>query len=187
MITLTAGLFAAMLSSSGVALQAHVGQAALEQKQFEGQRAAMELKYFISQASAVRISEDGLGGLTEYDLTDGYAGTELELTLLSGSKVYFKFTPDAAKTETYSTIRCAVGSLSTYVDSGPAYTYSSEVWIPCESSTTRPFTIGQNGRIIYFWGLPGYGTDFGVLDGSSAVLATRPPLNMMGGISTINF
>jgi prepilin-type N-terminal cleavage/methylation domain-containing protein len=46
-ITLTAGLFAAMLSSSGVALQAHVGQAALEQKQFEGQRAAMELKYLL--------------------------------------------------------------------------------------------------------------------------------------------
>ena len=185
-VTTVMGVLIATVGSTLVlAFRSFSGQGKQEAKEIEGQRACMDVHYYLSNAVSFGISDSVvLAGI--FGSPAPNSGTTLSLRQGDGSTVLFVFSPDSTKTTELSSIACAVGSLAIQIG-GVSYTYSDEVYVPCAGLSGRPFSVSATGGVNYYWGIPTGKSEFGVLNTVSGVTLSRPPLTMMGGMGAPAF
>jgi hypothetical protein len=179
-VTTVMGFLVATAGSSLVlAFRSFSGQGELEFKEIQGQRACMDLHYYLSNAVSFSIS-DNADLASVFGAADADSGTTLSLIQGDGSTVVFSFVPDVVKTTALSSITCAVGRLGIEVG-GVSYIYCDDVFVPCAGSGGRPFSVSVTGGVNYHWGVPSGSFEFGVVNTVTGGTVTRPPLTMMGG------
>jgi prepilin-type N-terminal cleavage/methylation domain-containing protein len=162
-ITILAGLIAAVGSSFTMTLKSYVGEYAAEGSELESQRAALEIEYFASRAVNTVIMADPANSTTT-----GYfpnlGGTRVELTQPNGDIVAFQYraTGVVAADGTITPISGVHGYPGgiTYIGDlgvnirGYAYYYTRKAKFVPQNNWRYPFQVSSEGGLAFRWSVP---------------------------------
>jgi prepilin-type N-terminal cleavage/methylation domain-containing protein len=144
-LTILAGLVAAVGSSFILTLKSYVGEYSSEAVELESQRAALELEYYAARAVRMEILDGGVSGSS---------GAQINLyqdLTNTANVVSFVYTPDLTRcTGTYGVGVSQVGSLAISA-SGSYYVYSTNVVFTPVAGSLRPFVTSSDGGVSFRW------------------------------------
>lgn len=150
-ISIMAGLIAAVGSSFTMSLKSYVGEYSAEGSELESQRAALELEYFASRAVDIKIIADPAFPSTT-DYSSGYlGGTRVELRQPDDSVVAFQFR--STNGSSYTAGVKHIGQLGINIDGNP-YVFTKRAQFVPSSSWRYPFQVSTEGGLAFRWTVP---------------------------------
>lgn len=163
-LSILAGLIAAVGASFTMVLKSYVGEYASEGSELESQRAALELEYFASKAINTKIMADPANPTTTGYTTDYLGGTRVELTRPNGTIVVFQYRatgvvgPNGAVTPIsgehgYPAGITYIGELGINIR-GEAYVYTTKAKFVPLNNWRYPFKASSDGGLAFRWTIP---------------------------------
>jgi len=130
-ITVLAGLIAAVGASFTITLKSYTGEYKGEAVELEASRAALELEYYVAHARRVEI----LNGTTVTN-----AGNQVVAYMPNNLQYTFTYTPSGGK-----------GSLVLGLPDGTSYTFSTNLVLEPTAASSTVFWLSPEGSLSYQW------------------------------------
>lgn len=147
-LTILAGLIAAVGTSFTMSLKSYVGEHAAEAIELESQRAALELEHFASRAINIRIMADPANSSTTGYESGVLGGTRVELTQPNYEIIAFQFRPVQVLSD-----GTQVGELGINRQNTP-YVYTTNARFKPTADWYYPFQVSQEGGVSFRWTVP---------------------------------